>query len=152
MQAACDSLARSSSTCSRAKAFSSSGAEVSTKSCPCALRCTAHPLVDVSHAYLRPRVQEGVSETSWQVFFHFVEIQVAGDRLESKSDYKLSRRRGRNSFLSLVLRRQIFIFYDLTSPGGRNMRTRGRQCLEFTGMRELGESKWQPERIKSGTP
>ena len=30
---------------------------------------------------------------------HFVEIQVAGDRLESKSDYKLSRRRGGNSVL-----------------------------------------------------
>ena len=69
MQAACDSLARSSSTCSRAKAFSSSGAEVSTKSCTCALRCTAHPLVDVSHAYLHPRMQEPVSKTAWQVFF-----------------------------------------------------------------------------------
>ena len=45
---------------------------------------------------------------------------------EREAQRALSRRRDGNSILFTSLTSIIFISYDLTSPGGRNMRTRGR--------------------------
>ena len=62
-------MASSSSTANRRPGWPHCGTEVSTTSCPGALRCPAWRLADVFDACGRPRVQEMVSEDSWHLFF-----------------------------------------------------------------------------------
>jgi hypothetical protein len=62
-------LASSSSTANRRPGWPHCGTEVSTTTCPCALRCPAWRLSDIFDACGRPRVQEMVSEASWHLFF-----------------------------------------------------------------------------------
>ena len=62
-------MATSSSTANRRAGWPHGDPEMSTTSCPCALRCPACPLADVSDACHRPRVQEMVSEDSLHLFF-----------------------------------------------------------------------------------
>ena len=63
------STASSSSISNRRAGWPHCGTEVSTTTCPCALRCPAWRLADVFDACGRPRVQEMVSEASWHLFF-----------------------------------------------------------------------------------
>ena len=62
-------MASSSSTANRRPGWPHCGTEVSTTTCPCALRCPAWRLADIFYACGRPRVQEMVSEASWHLFF-----------------------------------------------------------------------------------
>jgi hypothetical protein len=64
-----ESTRASSSTVNGRPGWPHCGTEVSTTTFPCALHCPAWRLADVFDACGCPRVQEMVSEDSWQLFF-----------------------------------------------------------------------------------